>query len=248
MKAKAIVLPRENTPSSQISEKGWNTLVKSSRKVGNNFEIERFDAITPDTMQEPLRDLEEKGIRWNYPFEGSEIDFKSGLVKKAYFGDRANRISCFLSHYALWEECANQDEIYLILEHDAVFINPLETELLIGNPEITRIVGINDPHGATRRARHFHDRIQNRNGGVPGVYVMGVPIIDRPEIPQGLAGNSAYLMTPSAAKEMLTLVQTYGMWPNDALMCYQLMRGALKVSLRYYTRVQGLQSTTVWQR
>ena len=70
-----------------------------------------------------------------------------------------------------------------------------------------------------------------------------VPRIDEFNIPQGLAGNSAYVIKPAGAIKMIELAQEHGMWPNDALMCYQLIE-SLGVTRNFYTRVQGLRSTT----
>jgi len=42
---------------------------------------------------------------------------------------------------------------------------------------------------------------------------------------------------------MIELAQEHGMWPNDALMCYQLVP-KLGVTRNFYTRIQGLRSTT----
>ena len=62
-------------------------------------------------------------------------------------------------------------------------------------------------------------------------------------IPQGLAGNSAYIIKPWAAKKVIQEVKEIGAWPNDALLCYQNF-SFLAVTKKYYTRVQGLPSTT----
>ena len=62
-----------------------------------------------------------------------------------------------------------------------------------------------------------------------------------------MAGNSAYLIKPSAAKELLEKLKETGGWPNDALMCYQLIE-SLGVTRNFYTRVQGLRSTTTLWR
>ena len=51
------------------------------------------------------------------------------------------------------------------------------------------------------------------------------------------------MIKPKGAEQMLTLVQNYGLWPNDAIMCRQLVKG-LGVSKKFYTTVQRLQSTT----
>lgn len=39
-------------------------------------------------------------------------------------------IGCFLSHWYLWEECAQQSEPYLIVEDDIQFVEPVTSELL----------------------------------------------------------------------------------------------------------------------
>ena len=63
-------------------------------------------------------------------------------------------------------------------------------------------------------------------------------------MPQGLAGNSAYIIKPAGAKSILDAAREHGLWPNDALMCKQIISN-LGVTKTYYTRVQGLPSTTV---
>ena len=69
------------------------------------------------------------------------------------------------------------------------------------------------------------------------------PWIDSQSVPQGLAGNSAYIIKPEGAKQMLELVDRYGLWPNDAIMCRQLFP-LLGVTKTHYTWIQGLRSTT----
>ena len=100
------------------------------------------------------------------------------------------------------------------------------------------IVGINNPIGATRKSREFHNSIIHREDAV-----QNVPMIDGWNIPQGLAGNSAYIINPQGAKDLIDKVNEIGAWPNDALMCYQNIK-KMGVSKQYYTQVQGLPSTT----
>ena len=45
-----------------VSEKGFERLVKSSKDVGNKFEIKRFDAITPDNVKEQFAKTYSKQI------------------------------------------------------------------------------------------------------------------------------------------------------------------------------------------
>jgi glycosyl transferase, family 25 len=72
-----------------------------------NIDIKMFDAITP--RKNPRSICLEKGISidgFNTPY--SRMD---------------NAISCFLSHFSLWEKCANENEEYTIFEHDAIIVN-----------------------------------------------------------------------------------------------------------------------------
>ena len=62
--------------------------------------------------------------------------------------------------------------------------------------------------------------------------------------PDGLAGNSAYVITPSAAKKAAEMQREIGLWPNDALLCRQFFPRKLKSYYPYITRVEQKRSTT----
>ena len=57
--------------------------------------------------------------------------------------------------------------------------------------------------------------------------------------------NSNIVPQVSSASERIVMsaIFKYGLWPNDAIMCKQLVRG-MGVTKHHYTRVQGLPSTT----
>lgn len=216
-----------------VSEKGAETCIRSSKTHGNNFSIEKFDAVTPDEVGVNLIDYM---IDWNYPWEGEVFDIATGLKKSAYrTSNPPARIACALSHYKLWRQCADVDKPFLVLEHDAIFTDQLDETVLTTNHQI---IGINNPLYATRKARDFAEIAKRANG-----HIVPVPTVDSVNVPQGLAGNSAYIIKPDGAKQMLKLVKDYGLWPNDALMCKQLVKG-MGVTRKFYTRVQGLPSTT----
>jgi GR25 family glycosyltransferase involved in LPS biosynthesis len=230
MKAYAIVVKGNET-----SEYGYENLVNSSYAVGNEFKIEPYYAVAPN--QVIVRIIQEN-IKWNYPWDKTERDIATGLIKTPYpTKNRSARISCALSHYELWKKCYNENEIFLIMEHDAVWKQKL-SEWVTSDSKYD-IIGINDPRGATRKSALYHKMLQERES-----LIQKPPVLDdTPYIPHGIAGNSAYIMKPSGAKKMLDLVAEYGLWPNDAIMCRQLVRtlGTTKI---YYTGVQGLPSTT----
>ena len=208
----------------------------SAREEECDFEILPWDAVeAPDAPTA----ISKKLIKWTYPWQGEVNDFKTGLILSAYQTANKNaRIGCFLSHYELWEYCVRSAEPILILEHDALFIRKLDPKPLLDSRY--GIIGINDPRGATRRSNVFHQQVQNMQEDIGPV-----PMIDDPRVPQGLAGNSAYLIKPEAASKVIAKVKEIGAWPNDALMCYQNFNyNLLGVTKQYYTRVQGTRSTT----
>ena len=230
MRAFAIVVPDNKT-----SMAGFQELKDSYDKYGHNDGLIMHEAIAVDKVEMIAAG---NGLNWNYPWEGKVSDLKSGLIKSAYTtADPRKRISCFVSHWYLWQKCVKLNEMILILEHDSRFIKKLPADSTFARADFD-IIGINDPSMATRKSKIYHDMILERVD-----FFQPVPRIDEFNIPQGLAGNSAYVIKPAGAKLMLELSQEYGMWPNDALMCYQLVP-KLGVTRNFYTRIQGLRSTT----
>lgn len=232
MKAYAIVIK-----GNEVSEGGYQILEESLKTTNNQdmFELEKFDATTSEFANVTLQGA---GLKWTYPWEGQSIDFKSGLTLNAYStAYKERRIACFMSHYRLWHECIKRDEPILILEHDAIFIHTMANYQFILDSKYD-IIGINNPLMATRRAQRFFNTVkENKTDLQP------VPSIDEFNIPQGLAGNSAYIIKPTGAKNLLEAAKEYGAWPNDALMCKQLIPN-MGVTRVFYTKVQGLPSTT----
>ena len=217
----------------EISEFGYNNLEQSSRKVGNSFPINKFEAVTPEYVD---RTLKQHNVKWNYPLQGEVMDFASGLKKSAYMTRDINkRIACGLSHYLLWKTAISTKSPVLVLEHDAIFQHAIDFD--IGKTSF-EILGINNPLGCTRKSQDYYQQIINNQQP----YQL-VPWIDDQTIPQGLAGNSAYIITPSSADQLIKLVKQYGLWPNDAIMCRQLVR-RLGVTRKFYTHIQNLRSTT----
>ena len=209
--------------------------IQSHEKFENTFKIEMYNATTADLAEVSLKTT---GLQWNYPWSGSENDFKSGLIKSAYTtADPRRRIACFMSHYRLWHKCREEDEPILVLEHDAIFTRNLDLEEVVSESPFD-ILGINNPLMATRKSKQYYDTIMSK----PQEY-QRVPEVDYTMVPQGLAGNSAYIIKPNGANTMIELTREYGAWPNDALMCKQLVR-SLGVTKTFYTKIQGIRSTT----
>jgi GR25 family glycosyltransferase involved in LPS biosynthesis len=230
---KSFVITIENN---KVSESAANNCIASSEKVDNPFTIEKFNAIIPKQVDGLMSRY---NLKWNYPWQGEEFDFGTGLKKSAYkTAEPKKRIACALSHYLLWKQSSDKNEHLLILEHDAIFTDRLDPHYIIASR--FNAVGLNNPLGATRKSQVFHESIQAERERS----IIAIPTIDEISIPQGLAGNSAYIISPDGARVMLDLAHQYGLWPNDALMCKQLVP-RLGVTTKYYTKVQGTQSTTV---
>lgn len=229
MKAYAITIE-----GNAISETATNNLILSSLAVNNDIDLTPYQAITPSLVDSVIAS---EGLIWNYPWVNQENDFASGLIKNPYrTADPKARVACALSHYSLWKKCFLEDIPILILEHDSVFTHKLNYDNILSTKY--QIVGINDPRGATRRSGVYHKMVQDNPEAV-----QRVPAIDDLRVPQGLAGNSAYIIKPTGARAMIDLVKVYGLWPNDAIMCRQLFT-LLGQTRKYYTRVQGTTSTT----
>ena len=217
----------------KLSEEGAKICKKSAP---NNVRPHIFQAVTPDQVDDFMK---KHLLEWNYPWQGEELDFKSGLKKSAYpTNNPKKRIACFLSHYILWKKCASGTKPMVIQEHDSVWKPRIFFNEALLNMSLFNIIGLNDPRGATRKPDVYHTEVQVQEGDI-----VAAPKIDSYEIPQGIAGNSSYYMKPSGAKRMIQLVDEYGAWPNDAIMCRQLVQ-TLGQTKNYYTQVQGLQSTT----
>jgi GR25 family glycosyltransferase involved in LPS biosynthesis len=221
--------------NSTVSVGCATTAIKSSIQVGNTFDVEKYTAVTPEQVDSLMRQYK---LKWTYPWDQPTVDFGSGMLLSPYeTADPKKRIACFLSHYQLWEHCVQVNEPIFVFEHDAVFVRKVSTDDLVRSNY--KIIGLNNPIGATRKSQVFHQMVQNSP-----LDIVPVPKIDDDKIPQGLAGNSAYFIKPSGASKLINLCRTYGAWPNDAIMCRQLMPSQLAVVKQYCTNLQAIQSTT----
>jgi hypothetical protein len=210
-----------------------NVLIDSSNHFRNDFTISKYLASEPDDV---VTGFIKHKIKWNYPWTKTILDIQSGLLKRPYeTADPKKRMACFLSHYMLWYMCFQSEEPYLIFEHDAKFIKKVDIDMI--DQSDYQVVSLNDPRGATRKSSVYHELISKN-------VLSSVPWIDDQSVPQGLPGNSAYYLKPKGAKKLLDLVNEYGAWPNDALMCKQLMPKMLGCLGDYATIVQQTNVST----
>jgi len=61
--------------------------------------------------------------------------------------------------------------------------------------------------------------------------------------PDGLAGNGSYVISPSAATQLINKVDEIGLWINDAFLCRQLFPN-LEEYYPFITQIQQEKSTS----
>jgi GR25 family glycosyltransferase involved in LPS biosynthesis len=220
---KAYVITLEGHP---YSERKAARCIESGAAFG--VTVERFPATGPEDAHRVMRELK---LRWTWAGQNDRPSACpiTGLQQRPY-GSLAAKIGCSLSHYRLWQKCAADGPI-LILEHDAVFIRPLPDFDFAG------ICQINDPSGATPHGAWWSAQMAKRG---PGVWPK-TPIFPD-NYPDGLAGNSAYVVKPHAAEGLIAAFHRLGIWPNDATTCRQLFE--LQELYPFVTRTEQEQSTT----
>lgn len=221
----AFVITLMDSKSSVAQAEHCRKSVTFDRK--NKFHVQMFNAVTPEEVVHLFQD---HGLKWSYPWTTEHLDLATGLRLTPYeTADPKKRMACFMSHYLLWLKCIEEDKNHMILEHDAEFISEVPIEML--DECGFGVISLNDPRGATRRAGNYHDAII-------GDKIVEAPWIDDRQVPQGLPGNSAYYLKPKGARKLVSLVKEYGAWPNDAIMCKQLMPRMLGCLGNYSTQVR----------
>ena len=220
----------------EYSTRRANECMISGAKHG--ITILRWRAINREIAENTMK---VEGLEWTWAKNNTANDVcpVSGLKQFSYTAkDIRAKIGCSMSHYMLWKHCVNLDEPILILEHDAVFISNFPQDI-----KFNGICQINDPNGATRRGSWWSQQMKQR--GTTGVHAKTF-VTTKTErlIPDGLAGNSAYMIKPWAAKELMGAFHKYGVWPNDATMCRQLFP-YLEEYYPFITKVVQTQSTTM---
>lgn len=105
MKVKAFVITLTDLEESmQVAQR----CIWSAKKYG--AEVKVFDAV---------RAIDAQAARES---AGIPIDGFRGKYSRLN-----NVVACFMSHYALWNQCAESNKNIFILEHDAVFVNSIPT-------------------------------------------------------------------------------------------------------------------------
>ena len=213
MKAFVITL-KDNNYSERCSDRCINSAAEFGVKVFKYYGIDKEHAYIA---------MEENGLKWSWANNNTEPTTCpiTGLHTFPYtsadttLAALTSKIGCSMSHYLLWKRCVDEDEPILILEHDAVFLRPLPEF------EFNGICQINDPSGASPGGVWWSRQMKAR-GGEGAFEKTWVRKENERLTPDGLAGNSAYVIKPWAAQELIDKYHELGVWPNDATMCKQL--------------------------
>lgn len=232
---------------------GARKLLQSIQNTGSKIDPFIIDATTRNVYRTHLAQILgndiAQSIQYTWPIEGEKTCFKTGLFTRAYkAADHRKIIACTVSHMRLWNLCIQLDEPIIILESDALFERQFDYKHI---ENFRGICGFNDPFYATRKPNNFHQGAINqihdlKQSAKTFKGLLECPSVDSigdPPLPQGLAGNSAYIIKPWAAKLLIDKTKEIGIWPNDALICKQLFP-FLEIIWPYYTRVQRLGSST----
>ena len=213
-----------------LHEHGYSERMAQRCIDSTDLPIERWKAVDRDMA---FRVMKHHDLKWTWAKNNTAPDCcPISKLHQHPYGNLLAKIGCSMSHFELWKYCVEIDEPILILEHDAVFARQLP------DVEFKGICQINDPRGATPHGDWWHEQTKLKG---PGVHRKS--LVMPYGKPDGLAGNSAYLIKPWAAQELIDAFYFYGVWPNDATMCAQLFP-YLQELYPYVTKVIQGQSTT----
>jgi len=244
---KAFIITMMNNHQSVV---GARRCIQSIKNTKSKLDPFILDATTPDNLLEHLSTFKMDLSDWTYPKSPSETktSIDDGLILTGYSAaDYTKVVSCLVSHMRLWRMCLTLGEPIVILEHDAMFTREFDMNLDFAMQMQAAVIGLNDPIGATRKAKLYDSIIRTKMAETNRPHrtkLSEVPTVDDLTIPQGIAGNSAYLISPYNAAVVLNRIFKKGMWPNDALMCKQLFPTMIQQAFPYFTKVQGTASTT----
>lgn len=147
--------------------------IASAKKFG--VKVEKYNAFTP--ANKPTLILHNKGVK----VEGM----------KEVYSRTENATAGFLSHFDLWEKCIEDNEKYLIFEHDAVVVDKIPV-----NAPFDKVMTIGKPsYGKYNNPR-----------------VLGVgPLVHK----RYFGGAHAYMITPEGAKELVETAKKGKAIPTD---------------------------------
>lgn len=243
---KAVIITMINDSYSTHLSRIVASTIQSTK---SEIDFTLLPATVPDTIEYDLNKVtfidNPSKLTWSWPIKPEHDGYclKTGLYKRTYAAnDQRKVIACMVSHMRAWQHCIDINQPLMILEHDTIFKKKFISEF-IDQESAGGIIGLNNPRNATRKASVYHDKLMAQENCGPLLPVPSVDEIGDLPLPQGLAGGSAYIIKPWAAKELLKKVEEIGMWPNDALICKQLFPW-IQQAYPYFTNVYSKAKST----
>ena len=216
------------------------------------FELGSFKKKLLDPKFFPNNPNWDAKYTWPITEDQNRLDLATGLQMNAYRAKNYRKVAaCAVSHFRAWVQCCKNNRPIVVLESDAQFIDQFKIGDITSSTDDDKtwgVIGLNTPQpGQTRRAAEYQAGMAQLAKENPGKMLTPVPTVNRigePPVPQGLAGNSAYVIKPWAARELISKTLEVGLWPNDALMCKELFPWIRQLR-KTVTQVQlGSPSTT----
>lgn len=192
MKAKIITLM-----GNKLSEKIAKESIEQAALM--NISVDYFEAINGFFAEQHIIDL---GLR------------RAGKMRPGALG-------CALSHFYLWKQCVEDNEPYIILEHDGYFIEPLPDNVLDLFDNVLKLDSCN-PYSID-----YEQEIERRS--TEQLEILNLPD-DRKMFGgagQYSRGAYAYIIKPHAAEKILKYVSINGIIKAD----HQLGNAACNISI-----------------
>jgi glycosyl transferase family 25 len=180
MKVKIITL-KDNELSERIARES----IEQASKF--NVSVEYFEAINGFYAEQHL------------------IDLRLRPKKKM----RAGALGCALSHIYLWRQCVEDNEPYLILEHDGYFIEPLPDNVLDLFEDVLKLDNCN-PY-----SNEYEQEIEEKSKNQ--LQILNLPKDDNmiDDAGQYSRGTYAYIIKPHAAAKILKWIEINGSTKSD---------------------------------
>ena len=117
----------------------------------------------------------------------------------------------FLSHYHLWQQCAQGTEPYLILEHDGYLLRPLPEHVLDRFTHVLKLDDV-DPY-RTDYDSIMRSQLQQEQP----VEIVPMSTVGRKDHGAGFysSGSYAYIIKPAACRLLIDFVKNKGFLPTD---------------------------------
>jgi len=150
---------------------------------------------------------------------GDNIDpklAKYNLIPSEYKSNPTNgEKGCFISHYELWIKCVNDNEPYLILEHDVTMKSKLPADILEGFSDILNL----DYCGSLRKDQDSYLKCMAVVGSGEIVDIFTDINLPKPSWKNfktyHVVGAHAYIIKPSGASKLIEVSELAGFLPVD---------------------------------